>query len=161
FRQMGERWRIELLGGLRAVWREQVVERFPTQKAAVLLAFLAYDSRRAHPRDTLIEMLWPGVDPESGRHSLSQALFSLRRLLKLPGADPLVGADNFSVRLAPGAVTTDVAEFEAALDAAAAAETATERARALQAAVELHRGALLPGYYEDWIVSEQERLGLR
>jgi DNA-binding SARP family transcriptional activator len=38
---MSERWRIQLFGGLRAERGERVVTRFPTRKAAALLAYLA------------------------------------------------------------------------------------------------------------------------
>lgn len=70
----------------------------------------------------------------------------------------VIRADRFSVGLNPGSVTTDVAEFEQALRAAARAESALERAQHLTTAVELYQGPLLPGFYEDWIPTEQERL---
>ena len=38
---METRWRIELLGGLRAVQADRVVSRFQTQKIGLLLAYLA------------------------------------------------------------------------------------------------------------------------
>src|SRR6266516_4341904 len=76
------RWRIELLGGLRAVRGDRVVTHFQTQKAAALLAYLAYYPDRTHRRDTLIELLWPEVDADDGRNSLRQTLFLLRQQLE-------------------------------------------------------------------------------
>jgi tetratricopeptide (TPR) repeat protein len=67
-------------------------------------------------------------------------------------------ADRFSVRLHPAAVTTDVSEFEATLRSATAAASAEERIDRLARAVEIYRGELLPGYYEEWIPPEQQRL---
>src|SRR5262245_48049647 len=58
------RWRIELLGGLRATRGDRVVTRFQRQKAGALLAYLAYFRQRPHPRPVLIELLWPECDPE-------------------------------------------------------------------------------------------------
>jgi DNA-binding SARP family transcriptional activator len=76
---MDARWRIELLGRLRAVQGDRVLTRFRTLKTRSLLAYLAYDLQRPHPREELIEMLWPESDLDAGRGNLSTALHSLRR----------------------------------------------------------------------------------
>ena len=54
-----DRWRIELLGGLRATHDDQVITHFRTQKNTALLAYLAYYRRRSRRREELIELLWP------------------------------------------------------------------------------------------------------
>jgi predicted ATPase/class 3 adenylate cyclase len=51
-----------------------------------------------------------------------------------------------------------VAEFEAALRAATRAGSRTEQVQRLTEAVALYRGELLPGYFEDWVLQERERL---
>ena len=71
---MKEPWRIELLGHLQARQGEQCITRFRTHKSAALLAYLAFYGQRAHGRETLIEMLWPQLDPDKGRPNLSVAL---------------------------------------------------------------------------------------
>ena len=55
-------------------------------------------------------------------------------------------------------MTTDVAEFEAALQAAARARRSAEQEQRLAEAVALYRGELLPGYFEPWIMPERQRL---
>src|SRR5262249_56949846 len=102
-------WRIELSGGLRVPRGPQVFRRFRMQKAGALLAYLAYYSHRSHPRDALIELLWPESDLEAGRNRLSVALSSLRRQLEPPGvpAGAVIMADHGPVHLNPVAVTTD------------------------------------------------------
>jgi DNA-binding SARP family transcriptional activator len=55
-------WRIEMLGGLRAVQGDHVLTRFRTQKTGALLAYLAYYPQRPHLRDALIELFWPDGD---------------------------------------------------------------------------------------------------
>src|SRR5438128_2674869 len=56
--------------------------RFRTKKHLALLVYLHFEGRaRAIPRDQLVELLWPEVPPEKGRHSLSQALLAIRSLL--------------------------------------------------------------------------------
>src|SRR5713226_936406 len=113
------RWRIELLGGLRAKEGDRVVTQFQRQKVRALLAYLAYYPDRTHPRDALIELLWPEVAAEEGRNSLRQTLFLLRRQLEPAGmpAGSVLAADRTSVWLNREAVTTDVAEFGAACSA--------------------------------------------
>src|SRR5689334_1812715 len=81
-------WRIEMLGGLRATCGERSITRFRTRKTGELLAYLAYFRERAHPRELLIDLLWPEDDIDAGRHSLSTALSSLRALLEPPGIVP-------------------------------------------------------------------------
>src|SRR5207248_74613 len=110
----------ELLGGLRAERGDRVVTHFRTQNTGLLLAYLACHPGRAHPREQLIELLWPDGDPETGRLSLRQALSLLRRELEPPGvpAGAVLDGDRSLVRLNPAAFTTDVATFDAALQAA-------------------------------------------
>src|SRR5206468_2305231 len=137
-----------------------VLTRFRTRKTAEMLAYLAYHRTRSHPREILIDLLWPECEPDVARHNLSVALSWRRHQIEPPGTPPgtLLLADRFSLRLNPEAVTTDVAELEAALSAAAALSEPPERAAHLTHAVELYRGELLPGFYSDWIFPEQQRL---
>src|SRR5437764_9234619 len=127
---MSETWRVNLFGGLRAQQGDRVITRFKTQKVASLFAYLAYHLRQAHSREILIEMLWPESDALTLRNSLSVALSSLRNQFEPPGIaqGTVLRADRFSVGLNPATVTTDVAEFEQALKAAAGAGRALERA---------------------------------
>jgi DNA-binding SARP family transcriptional activator len=188
---MDTQWRIEMLGCLRATQggttgrREgvRVIARFRTRKAAALLAYLAYHPHRAHPRELLIELLWPEYPPENGHNNLSRELTSLRRQLEPRPADgrlsmvdgaaktdssipstinhrpsAIILADRHTVQLSPAAVSGDVAAFEAALQAAARAGRGPERLRWLAAAVELYRGELLPGSFDAWVVPERLRL---
>ncbi len=156
-------WRIELFGGLRARQGQRVVGRFRTQKTGALLAYLAYFRGRTHGRETLVELLWPEGPEESGRHSLSQALSSLRSQLEPPGlaAGSVIVADKLTVELNPDAFTTDVADFEQALRQATLARNAPDREALLADAFGKYGGTLLDGYYEEWILAEQQRLASR
>jgi predicted ATPase len=140
-----EPWRIELLGELRAVRKSTVVSHFRTQKTAGLLAYLAWKRGEAQPREVLIDMFWPDLEPENGRNCLSRALSALRAQLEPPGtpAGSVIEATRATVRLT-GRTTTDVAELETA--------------RSPAEAVTRYKGGLLPGLYDDWIAPERERL---
>src|SRR5262245_14392966 len=153
-------WRIELLGELRVQHADRVITRFPTQKAGVLLAYLAYYPQHPHPRDALIEQLWPEIDLDAARSSLRNALYSLRQLLERDEGAPgtLLIASRSTVSLHPGAFTTDVADFRAALQAAGRTDRPAERAARLSSALECYHGELLPGYYEAWILQERRFL---
>jgi predicted ATPase/DNA-binding SARP family transcriptional activator len=156
-------WRIKLLGDLRVFCSDRVVERFRTRKAAELLAYIACFAARSHSRDGLADLLWPGNDPETGRNRLSNALSSLRRSLALPGGLPgsLFLANPSSVRLNTAVATTDVAGFEADLEAAARASSPGEKMPWLARAVATYRGELLAGFQASWILAERERLAER
>ena len=56
---MDQPWQMDLFGWLRATQGDRVVSRFRTQRAGSLLAYLAYHRDRSHPREALIERLWP------------------------------------------------------------------------------------------------------
>ena len=84
-------WRIEMIGGLRAVRGETVVTQFRTQKSALLLAHLALacaggpGRQRSLLRDELANQLWPENEPRAGRTSLRHALSLVRRVLEPEG----------------------------------------------------------------------------
>src|SRR5206468_6840659 len=66
--------------------------RFRTKKHLAVLLYLHFEGRaRSIPRDQLVDLLWPDVPPEKGRHSLSQALLAIRSLL---GPDALTGREQ-------------------------------------------------------------------
>src|SRR5581483_3417910 len=127
--KMDVRCSIDLLGRLQVRQGGRIINRFRTYKTGVLLAYLAF--------------------------------YPLRPQLEPPGvpAGAVLLADRATIRLNPEAICTDVAEFEASLKAVARAE---EQKKAtlpfLVEAVERYHGELAPGYYEDWILRERERL---
>lgn len=140
------RWRIEMLGRLRATAGDLVVDRFPTRRTAALLAYLALHPDVQHSRDFLADLLWPEADLSSQKHSLRLALSRLRTLL---GPNHPIEASRSHVWLKAEAVKTDVQELEDAIEAGDFG-----RAKSLMA------GPLLPGIYDDWAIETQARLEL-
>ena len=107
----------------------------------------------------LTEILWPDQD-DGTTDRFRQALSAIRRALE-PAGGGMVGvviADRAEVGLSKTAVTTDVAEFEAALKAAERAASPEERVVHLEQALTTYGGELLPGIHDDSILSERERL---
>ena len=137
---------LRLLGAVSLCDAAGAAQRLPGRPGTLLLARLALWPQRDHPREELIELLWPGVALEVGRNRLRQLLSSLKQLLG-PGDSTLVLADRQGVRLAPGALACDAVEFQELLRAGRHAE-----------AHALFGGELLPGFYDDWVLDERSRL---
>lgn len=112
-----------------------------------LVARLAMAPAREHGREELAALLWPDADLATGRSRLRQTLSLLRAVLEPPGAPPLIYADRRVLRCVPGALWCDALAFEQDFRAGRPAE-----------ARHLYAGELLPGFYDEWIVDERERL---
>ena len=144
-------WRIALFDGPRLLTAEGVeVRRFRSQRVAALLAYLCLHLGRDCPREELAEVLWPDEDPQTTANRLRFSLSSLRHQLELPGMAPgsvLDASRAGYVRLRRESVWCDVIAFDQALQHG-------EHSRAAQLAT----GPLLPGFYDDWILTERERL---
>src|SRR5262245_45032403 len=135
---------IQLLGGLSLRQADRAISRFYSRKTAVLLGYLACFLKRNHPREELIEMLWPDSDPQDARASLRMALSSLRRQLEPPPTpfNSVLQADRLNVRLNPQIVSTDAAQFEALVQAAARLTDTAERTQTLSQALALYGGQI-------------------
>ncbi|MET7479571.1 BTAD domain-containing putative transcriptional regulator [Streptomyces sp. NPDC005648] len=113
-----------------------------------LLAYLGLH-RRA-PRSVVAGTLWPDVTEEHAQGSLRTTLWRLRRT-----PHPAIGSDGDILRLADG-VHVDVDDFTgAALRLAGPAHETDGTPPPLGL---LDRGELLPGWDEEWICFERERL---
>ena len=157
---MNNLWHFQLLGKLSAQRGEQIITRFATSRSAALLARMALFPQRAHPREELIDLLWPDSDLDAGRLNLRVALASLRRQLEPPDVSQgsVLIADRSLLRLQTLACLCDVVEFESALKSAGRALDPQKKREALDRALALYAGELLPGFYDEWILEERERL---
>lgn len=97
-----------------------------------LLALLATTKRLYRSRDQLITLLWPDTNAERGRKLLSDSIYRVNQAL---GGDAITGTGD-DVRLNRGQLGSDVADFEAAIEA-----------RDWQRAVEVYAGPFLDGFY--------------
>lgn len=160
-----ERLRISLFGGVSIRHGESEVQVCLARRVQVLLAYLLLKRHRVHPREEVMEALWPDVNADQARGRLNTALWRLRQGLE-PGGVPR-GTYLLTSRLGEvgfnwtNGYVLDTQIFEDAVQCALA--TSPERlnskgAEDLDAALELYQGDLLPGNYEDWIIRERERL---
>lgn len=145
--------RLTLFGGFIALGADGKAVALPARKCEALLAILACRNGETQPRERLIGLLWGDRGDQQARHSLSQALSSIRRMLGDDGG--MFAVDRESIALAPGGLAADVIDFLHLADGADAAS--------LRAAAELYRGPLLDGFrlsepgFEDWLGQERAR----
>ena len=118
-----------------------------------LLALLAVARDRGLNRDKVHAYLWPESDTERARHGLNQMIYFQRR--HLDGEELFLGKKT--LRLNPAVITTDVWDFEDALDAGAH-----------EVAVRLYAGSFLDGFFlpeapgfERWVDDHRRRLAER
>ena len=138
---------ISLLGGFSVEVAGQPIEdRWRLRKAKTLVKLLALAPGHWMHRDVVADRLWPEATPQAAANNLYQVVHSIRRSM---GAESIAVNDEV-VRLCPaGGLRIDVDAFE---QAAAAARKSGETA-ALQAALALWTGPLLPeDQYAEWAV---------
>ena len=122
------------------------------RRRLALLALIAAGRGKRVSRDKLVAYLNPESSSESARHALHQLLYYIRQQA---GEDILVGTDTLCLN--PAFVTSDVADFEDALDRGD-----------FDAAVDLYRGPFLDGFhiadsqeFDQWSSAERARLAAR
>lgn len=154
---------VSLLGGFRITDDETPVPGVDTPRLQSLLAYLMLHSGASQSRAHLAFLFWPESSEAQARANLRHVLYHLRRAL--PDADALLHADVLTLQWRPGAAfTLDVADFYAALAQAQKARRASDSApaqEALERAIALYRGDLLPSCYDDWIIPHREELRQR
>jgi DNA-binding SARP family transcriptional activator len=146
---------------------------FDSDKTRLLLAYLAVEAVKPHPREQLVGLFWPNQPEASARRSLSQALYNLRQLLdKYSGLEePFLLSDVMTVQLnSSSSYILDIAEFERLLQACQEhkhryLEACPECLKRLAEAEKLYRGDFLAGIsledsivFEEWILMQREHL---
>ena len=135
----------------------------PMERA--LLHLLSVRAGTPAHRESLVASLWPDADGEAGLHRLQVAVSSVRRLISGAGVDGnetlARSGDSYQLVLPEGS-KVDVTEFEQAVTRAEAARTAGDGAaerRALDDALAVYRGPLLPGDGPaEWVIEPRRWL---
>jgi DNA-binding SARP family transcriptional activator len=150
---------IHLLGDFRLTCGDALVSNFNAPRLQSLLAYLVLHRDAPQLRHHLAFLLWPDTTEAQARTNLRQLVHGLKQAL--PDANQFIHADAKTLQwLSDAPFRLDVAEFEEALTQADAAEQRRDphalRA-ALEQAIALYPGDLLPSCYDDWILRERER----
>ena len=157
---------IGLLGKFDVRRNDEPVAGLEGRKVQDLLAFLLLQRSRPHSREYLAELLWGQRAPAQSKKYLRQTLWQVHSALAAQGGDveetlPLLVDDDWVRFNQRCDLWLDVAVFEAAYDqtqGVAGKDLDDGHADRLRQAVEVYRGDLLPGCYEDWCIFERERL---
>ena len=156
---------IRLFGKFSAELNGRRLSALDGGKLQELFCYLLLNRRRPLSREVLATLLWGDSSTAQSKKYLRQALWQLQSALSLSERTQnnrllLIDADwiNFNDQ---AEYWFDVREFEASFGEAQGSrgqnldpETASRVARA----VDLYRGELLEGFYDDWCLVERERL---
>lgn len=126
----------------------------PSRPAQSLLAYLLLTAGIAHRREKLAGLLWPDSSKDNARSNLRQALWRVRKALGENSSPDLtyLFSDQFSVEFNTNSnYWLDVSTLEGR----AKKVTATDQ---LMDLLKLYRGELLPGFYDEWVLLERQRL---
>ncbi len=158
-----------LMGPFEALLDGQEITAFQSSKVRALLAFLAVEMARPHPRESLAGLLWPNVPDGCAHHSLNQALSNLRCAIHDHESTPpfLIVASQSLQFNSNSDYWLDVGELER-LVRRSGGKTGKSVGGAedrLGHAVDMYRGPFLEGFsladspaFEEWIVLRRERL---
>ena len=171
---------LSLLGPFRASYEGQPLTRFGSNKVQALLVYLTVESALSagseplrHPREKLMELLWPGLLPQSAQSNLRQTIYRFRQRLPavkaVDDAQPVdfILSERQTVQLNPQAVyTCDVATFVQQMqqvqnhehDALLDCPTCQTM---LQRAVALYQGSFLADFYLEDSAEFEEWAGNR
>lgn len=153
---------VELLGRTRVL---SCGSEVPLSRQCIsVLAYLALFRHLDHPREVLIEHLWPSQEPSRGRSCLGTALARLRKGLQIDGSKWLEVSTLGEPRISPSApIWFDIVAFEMSIGSAMASARGELQPSALERLVSglsHYHGDLLLGWYDDWVLTERERLRL-
>lgn len=151
---------IQLLGDLRLTCGNKPITSISSPRLQALLAFLLLHREAAQSRQHLAFLFWPDSSEINARNNFRQLLFDLRHAL--PDFDSFCDSDAATIQwCADSPFTLDVDELEktfAEAERAVRGQDETRAQTALEQAVTLYRGDLLPSCYDDWITAPREHL---
>lgn len=150
--------RIQLLGDFRIEYRGDLIRAVDRARLQLLLAYLLLHRHAPQLRQRIAFQFWPDSSEHQARNNLRKALHELRQVW--PDVDSFLYMDAQTMQWRPDAsYSLDVTEFEELIaQANARADHPTAQRVALEAAVALYHGDLLPSSYDDWLIPERERL---
>ncbi len=151
---------VSLLGDFQIEHDGAPVGDIDTPRLQALLAYLLLHRGAPQSRAHLAFLFWPDTTEAQARTNLRNLLHHLRRTL--PDADLYLDARVQTLQWRSDApLALDVADLNAALARAEQAPQISDSAavrEALERAVSLYTGDLLPSCYDDWIIPQREGL---
>jgi predicted ATPase/DNA-binding SARP family transcriptional activator len=125
-----------------------------SRSAQSLLGYLLLNRGIAHRREKLAGLLWPDATEANARSYLRKALWQVRKSLveENSGGEEYLIVDDLTITFNSNAnYWLDVDVLESSNEETSSVEEQIE-------SVSVYQGELLPGFYEDWVILERERL---
>ena len=149
-------WRLRLLGEFVLEHDGQIVDRFGTRKEELVLAYVAIAAHTALVRNAVAAEFWPHDPPSAARKNLSYNLSILRSRFAEHGFDAPFSASRSTARLSDE-LRVDIEDFSALMLSASVAAPGPLRIEALEKALAMYGGGLLPSYSYRWLAPHQAR----
>lgn len=152
--------RVRVFGKLHLQYGETLVSTFPTRRVEELLGYLLLHQGVQHPREKLVDTLWPDVALSNGRASLSTALWRLRKVigqLGLPPDDILQSTRDWVAFTTPESTELDLLAFRQLLKQAESKKDILDSEREYRKAIEIYKGQFCEGLYAEWCLLAREQ----
>jgi DNA-binding SARP family transcriptional activator len=155
---------IYCLGAFRVYQDDEPVTDWPSSKGQSIFKYLVTNHGHTIPKEVLMDVFWPDMDPDAARNNLNVAIYGLRQALRQRRSDySHVLYQEGRYLLNPDMpLWTDVETFERLIDSGrkqAAASNYDREVHEYRAAEALYGGDFLEeDIYEDWATSERDRL---
>jgi DNA-binding SARP family transcriptional activator len=155
---------ISLFGKFDVRYGERRLIGLDAPKARELFCYLLLYRERSHPRESLADLLWGDHPTAQSKNYLRKALWQLQSTLdaqmeSVKGQFLLIESEW--IQLHPqAALWLDVTVFEqvfSLVHGIPGRDLLQEQVQVLRDAVELYRGELLEGWYQEWCLYERER----
>lgn len=150
---------LALLGPFQAQHNDKPITGFESMRARALLLYLAVEKAHPHPREALVELLWPELPTGAGAANLRHTLANLRKAIGDQQATPpflLITPTTLQFNAA-SAAAIDLDRFQALLTQPAP--------DALEEALALYRGRFVEGFtldgspeFELWLTLQRARI---
>ena len=151
---------LHLFGDFRLTVGETSVMTMDMPRVQSLLTYLVLHRHAPQSRTQLAYVFWPDSTESQAHTNLRNLLHKVRKVL--PNVDSALYMDRHIVQWRINATwTLDVLDFECAIARADKAEQAEDhfaQRLALEQAVRVYAGDLLPDCYDEWILPERNRL---
>ncbi|CAA9249317.1 MAG: hypothetical protein AVDCRST_MAG93-1676, partial [uncultured Chloroflexia bacterium] len=156
-----------LLGPMEVTWSGKTLS-LGSAATRALLAYLALESDRPHPRERLPRFLWPDRPQSVAFANLRQTLVRTRQVLPEPVHAAVLEVTQHTLRFNPDVAVIDVLRFKALLTERAAHSHSDMTAcpaciARMEQAATLYRGELLQGLslensqpWEEWLLLTHE-----
>ncbi len=142
---------VKLLGQFSVQLNDQPIE-IPSRPAQTLFAYLALHPGTAFRREMLAGLVWPEANESNARSNLRHALWRIRKAVGEQVGQNYFPADDLTLTFNPDpGCWIDAVLLGGKTNAGPTPRTLEEQVAAYQ-------GDLLPGFYDDWITIERERL---